>query len=273
MAVTLEEVTLWVAEAVSPLQQRLSPATATQFLSEIGLPASDTIGRAPAVVAATARVAAAAGAVAPLVPTLTAAIADQDAKRIGRAVGEATPKVAELVTAVRALAAAVEAAATAGGGGTAVRAFAGQLAERLFGFLLSTHLAQTAPTAHDLAELLGLVELTDVESSGAVPAHVRRVIRFDRIGPLLRDPFGVLAEVYGWGTGDFDWHLFLRRLFHVMTATGFVFVEDDPAGGPARLRIALVDIGPTDDPVPGLRASTRAGLAAGSALRQPLGDR
>jgi hypothetical protein len=272
VALTLEELTLWIAEAVSPLEQRLSPATAAQFLSEIGMPAAEVVSRAPTVVAATVQVAASAGAVGTQVPTLAAAIASQDVVSIGRAVGEANPMVARLVTAVQALGSAVDGVATsAGAGGPSVRGFASEFAGRLFGFLFSAHLARTAPTAHELAELLGLVELTDVGPSGFVPAHLRRAVRFDRFGQLLQNPFDVLADVYGWGTAAFGWDLFLRRLFHVMTATDFAFVERDSARGPAVLRIALVDIGPTEDPLPGLRARTRAAVSADSALQQALG--
>jgi hypothetical protein len=151
-----------------------------------------------------------------------------------------------------------------------VRAFAAELPERLFGYLLSVHLEETAPTAHDLAVLLGIVELTDIPASGAIPAHLRRVVRFDRLGELIDDPFGLMGDVYGWGTASFDWDVFSRRLFLLMTATGFVFIEDDSGGGPPRLRIALVDIAPTTDPSPGLRATTRATVASNTTLTLPL---
>ena len=271
MAITLEEVTLWVAQAVSPLEERLGAGSAQQFLSEIGLPAPDLVAQMPAVVTATTQVVAKVAELVPQIPGLVDAIENQDLDEIKRVLEVATPAAKDLVTAVKSLATAIDSVAgSAGASGPAVRAFAAELPERLFGYMLSVHLEETAPTAYDLAVFLGIVELTDIPTNGTIPAHLRRVVRFDRLGELIDDPFGLMADVYGWGTAGFDWDVFCRRLFLLLTATGFVFIEDDSGGGPPRIRIALVDIAPTTDPVPGLRATTRAKVETNTSLARSL---
>jgi hypothetical protein len=271
MSLTLEDVTLWVAEAVSPLEQRLAAGSAEQFLSEIGLPAPDVVARLPTVVTATTRVVTKVGELAPQIPDLAEAIENQDLDEIKRIVQEATPVVQDLATSVKDLADAVDAVAgSVGTAGPEIEAFAAELPERLFGYLIAVHLERTTPTLHDLAVLLGIIELTAIEPSGSIPAHTRRVIRFDRLGQLVDDPFDVMGDVYDWGTASFDWDLFMRRLFHLLTATGFVFVQPDSDGGPPVLRIALVDIAPTADAIPGLRAGTRAAVAAATSYSRPL---
>jgi Family of unknown function (DUF6603) len=273
MAVTLEEVTLWLAAAVRPLEQQLSPGSAEQFLSEIGLPAADVVARQPAVVAATKEVVTKVAVLVPHIPDLVAAIENQDLDEIKRLVEETTPAVKDVVAAVETLADAFDTAAgSVGSSGPAVRAFAAELLERLFGYLLSVQLEETAPAAHDLAVLLGIIELTEIAKSGTIPAHLRRVVRFDRLGPLVDDPFGVMADGYGWGTAGFDWDVFSRRLFLLLTATEFAFIETDPGGGPPVLRIALVDVAPTGDAIPGLRATTRARVDAGTSIVRPLSN-
>jgi hypothetical protein len=274
MALTLEEITLGFAAAVRPLEQRLSSGSAEQFLSEIGLPAADVVARMPAVVGATNGVVTAVAALLPHIPDLITAIENEDLEETARLVELTVPAARSVVAAVERLADVVDTAGgSAGSSGPAVRAFASELLERLFGYLLSVHVEETAPSAHDLAELLGIVELTDVPQNGGTPAHLRRVVRFDRLGPLVDDPFALMAEVYGWGTASFNWDLFARRLFLLLTATDFVFIEDDPGGGPPLLRIALVDVGPTADAIPRLRATTRARVDAGTSIVRRISDR
>lgn len=273
MALTIEEITLWVAEAVSPLQDRLSAGSVEQFFSEIGLPAPDVVSQVPAVMTATTEVVAKVAALIPHIPELTSAIADKDLGEIKRIVEVATPIVKELSTAVQALADTIESIAGSVNANTAqLQAFAAELPERLFGNLLSVHLERESPTVYDLALLLGLVEVTHVGSNGDIPAHSRRVVRFDRFGQLIDDPFNLIGDVYGWGTADFEWSLFIRHLFNVMGATGFGFVERPVENGVPALRIVLVDIAPTDDPVPGLRATTRAEIADNAEFSSQLTD-
>ena len=118
--------------------------------------------------------------------------------------------------------------------------------------------------------LVGIVEVTGIPKVGNIPAHTRRVMRFDRLGQLVDDPAATMGELYRWGLADFEWELLMTRLFPLLTVTGFVFVEADPGGGPPILRIALVDVAPTAGAVPGLRATTRARVDAGTSIVRPL---
>jgi hypothetical protein len=271
VAITLEQVTLWVAAAVSPLEHRLAADSAEQFLSEIGLPTSGAVAALPQVGTATSEVVQKVSRLVPHIPDLAAAIDEEDLGEIGRILETAAPAVADLVRAVRQLGSAIDAAAGSVGGARAeIQAFASELPQRVFGYLLSVHLEETNPTLHDLAVLFGLIEIDVIEATESVPTHIRRTVRFDRFGEVMADPFQILGELYGWGTPALNWDLFLERLFHLMSPTGFVFLEEDPSGGPPLLRIPLVDIGPTTHAVPGLRATARAAVPEGASLVRPL---
>ena len=271
MGVTVETLTLWLAGIARPLQRWLGPGSAEQFLSELGLPASEVVTAHPEMVGATAEVVDRVSELAPLVSELADALQSGDAAEISTIVERAAPLTTAFIRSIRSLSTAIDTAAQdAGDSGTAVRRFAAELMERLLGYLLSIHLETATPWAHELAEFVGLIELTDVPELDTTPAHLQRAVRFDRLGPLLNDPFGVVGGVYGWGTDEFDWDLFSRRLFYLLMATSFVSIEDDPEGGPAALRTAPVDIAPTTDSPPRLRAMTRNTVVANSSVAREL---
>ena len=103
------------------------------------------------------------------------------------------------------------------------------------------------------------------------PAYVRRILRFDRFAALIDDPVAVLADVYGWGSPDFDWNELLVRLgVFLDRVSTFAFVQP---GEPPFLRVAFVDIGVTDDAVPGVQAVLRVEAPEGLDGTLPLGDR
>ena len=169
------------------------------------------------------------------------------------------------------LAARIEAVAQSAGPGRAeVEAFAAELAERLFGFALAGYLDVHRPVVGHLFTLLGVIEVVPVAATAAAPAHTRRALRLDRLSRLIDDPVAVLTELYGWGSPEFEWDLLLRRLSAFLgRVTDFSFVQPGP---PPFLRIAAVDIGLTDDAVPGVQAVLRVQTEADLDLVLPLGE-
>ena len=161
-----------------------------------------------------------------------------------------------VTAAIDTLASEVEAAAAAAGpDGAEVESFAAELAERVFGFALASHLERSRPVLGQVLRLLGIIEISQHAATRGTPAYVRRVFHFDRIGPLFEDPVAAIAAVHGWGTATFNWDELLLRLHTLLDGVShFAFVQPGP---PPFLRIVIVDIEPTDDPIPGLRASVR----------------
>lgn len=80
-----------------------------------------------------------------------------------------------------------------------------QFFPRLADMLVIQAVGMAGPALIPLGMLTGLFEL---KHQAADPArfqieHVRQTVRWDRLGPLLRDPADTLREVYGWGTPQY----------------------------------------------------------------------
>lgn len=274
MSVTVETLTLEMARALEPLRDRLAAGEVEALFSELGLPAPDVVLAAGGVTSAIGDVVDELDDLPDAISDLVDAIEDEDVGAIVEAVGDIAPLIESIVTAITEVADAVETAAgAAGSAGAEVETFATELPERLLGYVLSTYLVRHRPIIAGVAGLLGIIESSPQAATAAAPAHVRRVLRFDRLGPLFEDPAGVLDDAYAWGTSSFDWDLLLQRLSTFATGISpFAFVQTDPLGGPPVLRIGLVDIGITEDTVPGLRADLRAEVAEETGTSIPIAD-
>ena len=81
-----------------------------------------------------------------------------------------------------------------------------QFFPRLADVLAIQAIGEVTPILVPLAVLLGVVELTLVPADPTIfqVEHVRQTVHWDRLGPLFSDPTGVMHDVYGWGTADFD---------------------------------------------------------------------
>ncbi len=109
--------------------------------------------------------------------------------------------MADMVERIKAAAAALSAIER-----DAVRDFAETLARKAIDYLVITLLEQKQARLGFLLKLLGLVDWRVVEESGAPNAvrHVRKKLELGRIKDLITDPAGHFANVYGWGTAQFD---------------------------------------------------------------------
>jgi len=271
MALTVESLTLELGKALEPLEQRLRGGEINVLFSELGLPASGAVLVAQPVITAIRDVADELSNLPPVLTELAAAIEAEDAVRIGSAVARAVPIVRATVVAIDVLSTRIDSIAAAAGSGQAeVEAFAAELPERLFGFVLASYLDGEQPMIGQLFTLFGVIEVSSQPATAATPAHVRRALRLDRLAALVQDPVDILEELYGWGTAGFDWDLLLKRLATLLgRVSNFAFVQPGP---PPVLRIAIVDVGPTADPIPGVQAVLRFGAGDGLDLALPVGE-
>jgi len=121
---------------------------------------------------------------------------------------------------------------------------------RLLDFAVNTTVAEAAPLTYQILLALGILEASEQPEDTSVdqPQFVLYGSRPDRIGQFLRDPRGVLADVYGWGTPVID----PDRLFDtVMAITPFLLVpaevtypDDDMVAGLAPGVVVAEDVGP-----------------------------
>ncbi len=270
MPVTVESLALEVAHAFEPLQDRLAAGEVRTLFAELGMPTPDVVLAVPGVVSAIGDTASAVGTLPAKIEDLVDAIEDGDAAPIVAALVALTPVITSVSTAVDRIADAVDAAAS-GAAAADIQAFAAALPERLVGYLVAHHLERRHPVVAGVAELLGLLERRAFPATGTVSAYVERRLRLDRLGDLLEDPLAVLAAEYRWGAADLRWEELLDRLARFANSVARVaFVQPGTGGGPPVLRIFMVDLGPTDDPVPGIRASTRVDIARQLDIEIPL---
>ena len=91
-------------------------------------------------------------------------------------------------------------------GRSAVKNFCELMVRKAFDYLAITILEQQRPRLAFLLKLLGLIDWRVIELSGAPnePRYIRKDIKFERIKDFFNDPIGHFANVYGWGTPDFD---------------------------------------------------------------------
>ena len=272
MGLTVEALVLEVSRALAPLRQRLQAGQVDLLFAEIGLPAPDVVLAVPSVATSLGDVVDQLDELPAIIDDLFDAIATEDVPAVAAAVARAGPVVRAAVAAIDGVSAAVDAAAAAAGAARSeVEAFASELPARLLGYAVANHLEQQHVVLAGVASLLGIIEITPMPATANAPAHVRRVLRLDRLDDVLGDPVAVLADVYRWGTPDLDWDLLLQRLARFAgSISGFAFVQPDPAGGPPVLRLGLVDIGITEDARPGLRAALRHEIARQDDTELPL---
>lgn len=271
MALTVESLMLELGQALVPLEQRLRGGEIALLFAEIGLPSPNVVLGEQAVETAIRAAADAIAELPSLLPRLADAIDAGDAVQITTAVAATAPIIKAVAATIDGVSTAIRAAGqTAGSARVELEAFAAELAQRLFGYALVTYLEREKLVAGHLLTLVGIIESSPQAATAATPAHVRRVLRLDRISALLDDPVGVLAQNYRWGTAAFDWGLLLRRLSILLGhVTDFAFVQPGP---PPFLRIPLIDVGSTDDPVPGVQAVLRVATSEGLDAVVPIGD-
>jgi hypothetical protein len=140
--------------------------------------------------------------------------------------------------------------------------------ERLFDWLLSTHLARATPLAYRLLRLAGILDTSNfTPPAGLVLPALNEVhhIRWDRLLRMI-DPAALAREVYGWGTASLNG----ERLFAELLPLTFAL------GMPAELRYARPDGDANADPIPQLwipvfrSETTQLFLVAG--VTPPRGD-
>ncbi len=271
MALSVESLMLEVGKAFEPLEQRLRGDEIPLLFAEIGLPAPDIVLAAQAVGNAVEGAATALSGLPRSLSDLAAAIEADDAGRIAESVAAVGSLIKTVAAGVDVVSGAVRAAAaTAGPNRAEVEAFAGELAERLFGFALITYLEDRKPIAANVLELIGVLESTPIAATPGAPTYVRRVLRLDRVSGFLHDPVGTLTDLYRWGGKDFDWDLLLQRLsIFLTTVSNFAFLQSGP---PPFLRVTGVDVGRTDDTVPGVQAALRVAANDHLQLTVPVND-
>ncbi len=94
-----------------------------------------------------------------------------------------------------------------------------EFAPRLLDMLFINMLGSWSPSVVPLGVLLGLIEFVGKPADQAQfqVAHIRQIVRWDRVEKLFTDPNDLFRDVYGWGTEVFDGNGLIANLAAVMT--------------------------------------------------------
>jgi hypothetical protein len=89
---------------------------------------------------------------------------------------------------------------------------------RIFDLYLIQGAAVASRPVFDVGALLGWFELKRFEADPSIfqVAHLRHVVRWDRVPMLFSDPTKLLRETYGWGTSTFDPDVLVTRIGGVL---------------------------------------------------------
>jgi hypothetical protein len=251
------------------------------LMAEMGLPDAATVLASAGVLAPVTEVVTGILDLPDALSALAEADAAGDEAAVAAAVAGLGPRLRAVVDSVRSLSTAFHDAADGGVPGDVadqIRDFAADFPRRFFGYVLADHLDREHVTTAGVARLFGLIESTPVAATGHVPAHTRRTVRFDRFGEVLTDPFGVLAQRYGWGSDQLDAAGLFEGLAGLLAGVDDAFVEPDPVTGSPVLKLGPVDVGLTPDAGagaaelrPGIRVRLAADFPASPDFRIPLG--
>jgi hypothetical protein len=102
-----------------------------------------------------------------------------------------------------------------------ILAFAADLPDKLFEYMLVSYVEGYYPTAFNVLALIGIIDLVHVGGTPGdqtKPAFVRKRLALNRIGDLFTNPEALFRSLYGWGDPGFDGRVILERLNQLLYA-------------------------------------------------------
>lgn len=244
---SLELIAREIARALQPLELRLGEAERDRFLRDLGFWVPGGLGPAAGPLG-TASVQA--GGLASAVADLSAAIDSGDTGPLVRAGTALIGSLSQVLDAVAAIGPALKDAVNASGGltdtqRTRLRAEALELPGRVLDHALISHLKEQNVGVSATLGVLGIIDTTgggiDPADPTVLPAP-RVNLRLGRLLSLLTDPSGFLADVFGFGTPEFDGARLLRRIGGWLADHDLDFLYTAPPGGPEGLDALLVKL-------------------------------
>jgi Family of unknown function (DUF6603) len=277
---TLERLAEALAAALEPLADKLKAGQVLETFDELGLAFPGDLQTEAAFLNALGEAIRNAQDLPQLADQLIQATENENAAAILAAGAAIIAKAAEVAEALDAVATQLSALAGALPNVDAGEAatFAAQLVERLLGYAVIEYLFYNHPTILHLLALVGLVEINfDANADDPDlrhPVFIKRVLKLERLGDLLKDPLDFLRTEYGWGDQAFDGKLLLQRIEDLLYSLGipaeFQAEQDDQ---PLTLELILLNIRPNRNlNPPGLNISIEGALGVAGMIAIPLSD-
>ncbi|OXY89424.1 DUF6603 domain-containing protein [Streptomyces diastatochromogenes] len=234
---TLELLARELARALQPLHEWLGEERRDQFFQELGLWLPGGLGGAAGGIGTVTVQSAGLG---PAVDGLTRAIEAGEPAEIVRAGASLVGVLGQVLSAVAGLGPALASAVAADQYLTDAQrlrlaAEVRQLPRRLLDHALITHLEGRSEAVVGALTLTGVVEsvpaILDPDDPTRLPVR-RRALRLDRLLSLLTDPAGLMREVFGFGTAEFDGLELFRILADHLFALGQPYRYQGPPEQP-----------------------------------------
>jgi hypothetical protein len=99
--------------------------------------------------------------------------------------------------------------------------FLAEIGQRLFELLLVDYLTSALPGVSSLLLSLGVITQENVEETPGRPGFLLSRIHWEQLPAVLTDPGSIPERVYGWGTGDLDFHRLSGDLLGIFLALGW----------------------------------------------------
>lgn len=109
--------------------------------------------------------------------------------------------------------------------------FKSNFPKQLVDFLIISYVEEHHPRVDKFLVGMSLFRVIEFEVDGARPAYFQRDIVWDQIGNILEDPLAALANVYKWGTSDFDTDLFFDTVMELADAFEIQLELEKPQQG------------------------------------------
>lgn len=268
---TLEQLALFVARALAPLEDQLAAGNVANLFNELGLKLDPATVLPPGIVNAAQQIATAAAQLPTLADDLLDALEANDVAAIVGKGAAAIAQVAKVLDAIDDLGTNFPAGLAAAGISPAVaNQFGAELGTRLLGFTLVRSLEISNPGLLGPLAFAGIFERKSEPKLGG-GTYPARSLRLDRLAGLFSTPGATFASIYKWGQVDFDSVELLRRLAALLRAIGITAGLDESRSPPVLKTFALAIT--SDGSPPSLRVKLGSNVPGGVEVKRELAPR
>lgn len=248
---TFEQITLVIANILSPIEDYLQPDELREFFAELGLLFPPELLDQAVFMNAAQATAASAQQLPALISGLLAAVEADDIADIAQKSGALITAIKDLIASFSQLQTRLNAIGGALPGITPedLSDFTNQLPERLLAYLFFDYLRLNVPAALAFLELFGVIDRVAQRPGSADPVrppYDRITLHLNRLIKIIGAPIDLLRELYGWDTPSFDGVVLLQRLERVLLSAG-VPSSLDIAATPPKLYLLVLEMQPRAD--------------------------
>ena len=274
---TIEKIAGQLANALSPLVDRLDHRRVLDVFAEFGLHLPQTFVT-PALETTIQQTAETTSEIQNLVEGLATAIQSEDIESIVTKGLEIIQQIKLMIESIETIASEIESIDFKGGlSQEEFDKFISELPGRLAETLIIEHMAGYFPFFYRLFELFGLITL-ERKNEGAtdemLPSYVEKKLNLDLLTSFLNNPDTILEDIYNWGANDLEAELLINRLYYVFQTLEFPVarktIED---GDRPALEWLLFTLTTTKDiSPPGLEATVMLEMPEDFSFRIPISE-